>query len=139
MSGKAQQSRRIASFMALASEEPTAAGALLNALPRQASYFQHQAGEKLLRAVLEAEGVPAGPTHNIRTLTDLLPQTHELRPDFLRFDDLSAASTRYRYPTASGALASVSADETAKRQAAIETLCSVVVAFLERDARSEKE
>lgn len=138
MSATSQQRRRIESFLALAGEELTAATTLSKPLPRQAAYFQHQAVEKLLRAVLELEGIPAGPTHNIRTLTDLLPATHALRSDFLRFDELSAASTRYRYPTASGALAGVSAEETAKRQASIEALRTAVVAFV-GNARTGKE
>jgi HEPN domain-containing protein len=60
--------RRIASFLMLANEEMRAAEMLLQTLPRQSAFFQQQAAEKLVRAVLEVEGVPAGPTHNLRAL-----------------------------------------------------------------------
>jgi hypothetical protein len=52
--------------------------------------------EKLLRAVLEAEGVPVGPTHNIRQLADMLPPDHVLKARFLEFETLSSAATRFR-------------------------------------------
>ena len=76
--------RRIASFMTLAFEELKAA-------------------EKLLRAVLEIESIPAGPTHNLRTLADLLDKGHALKPEFLAVEEWSSAATRFRYPSGSGA------------------------------------
>ncbi|WP_363348240.1 HEPN domain-containing protein [Methylocystis echinoides] len=88
MSAEAQRRRRIASFLSLAEEEFGAAGMLLARLPRQAAYFQQQCVEKLLRAVLEAEGVPVGPTHNIRQLADMLPPDHVLKARFLEFETL---------------------------------------------------
>jgi HEPN domain-containing protein len=60
-----------------------AADMLIDTLPRQSAFFQQQAAEKLLRAVLEVDGIPAGPTHNLRTLTDLLDTSHALRSEFL--------------------------------------------------------
>jgi len=77
--------RRIAAFLQIADEEAQAAATLLGLLPRQCAFFQQQCVEKLLRAVLEAEDVPAGPTHNLRTLADLLPRDHGLRSTFLAF------------------------------------------------------
>jgi HEPN domain-containing protein len=130
MSAEAQRQRRVASFLALAEEEFSAAGVLLDKLPRQAAYFQQQCVEKLLRAVLEAEGVPVGPTHNIRQLADMLPVDHVLKGRFLQFETLSSAATRFRYPTASGAVASPPSGEASERQVEIERLKSDVGAFL---------
>lgn len=129
MSADSQRQRRIASFLTLASEELAAAGTLLDKLPRQGAYFQQQAVEKLLRAVLEVEAIPAGPSHNIRALADLLPKDHVLKARFVGFEDLSSAATRFRYPTASGAIASVSAVDAIRRQEEIVKLKSEVVAF----------
>src|SRR5271168_1619027 len=94
--------RRIATFLTLADEEMKAAEVLLETFPRQSAFFQQQAAEKLVRAVLEVEGIPAGPTHNLRTLTDLLGGGHELRADFLAVEELSSAATRFRYPGGHG-------------------------------------
>ena len=94
--------RRIAAFLQIAEEEMRAAATLLNALPLQSAFFQQQSVEKLLRAVLEAADIPAGPTHNLRTRADLLPGEHELKATFLAFEEMSSAATRFRYPSGSG-------------------------------------
>ena len=122
--------RRIASFLTLAAEELKAAETLLDALPRQAAFFQQQAVEKLLRAVLEVEAIPAGPTHNLRTLTDLLDARHAMKPEFLAFEEWSSAATRFRYPSGSGDTPSVSSSMLKDRQASRAALRNVVVAFV---------
>jgi HEPN domain-containing protein len=132
VTAEAQKRRRVASFLALAEEELAAARILLDKLPRQAAYFQQQCVEKLLRAVLEAEGVPVGPTHNIRQLADMLPANHELKPRFLDFETLSSAATRFRYPTASGAVASPPSGDASSRQEDIERLKRDVIRSLGR-------
>ncbi|MCA3586187.1 MAG: HEPN domain-containing protein [Methylocystis sp.] len=96
---------RINGFLKIADEEFRAAESLVAALPRQAAYMMQQSVEKTLRAVLERDGVPAGPGHNIANLVSLLSKAHPLRDDFLAFDDLSTASTRYRYPSEKGLVA----------------------------------
>jgi HEPN domain-containing protein len=96
---------RINGFLQIADEEFRAAESLINALPRQAAYMMQQSVEKTLRAVLERDGIPAGPGHNIANLVSLLAKPHPLRDDFLAFDDLSTASTRYRYPSEKGLVA----------------------------------
>jgi HEPN domain-containing protein len=136
VSAQEQKRRRIASFLSIAKEELAAAEILFDKLPRQAAYFQHQTVEKLLRAVLEREGVAVGPTHNIRALTDLLPTPHLLKESFLEFDNLSSAATRFRYPTASGAIASQSAEEVFQRQGELRKLMDAVSAFLAEPEKS---
>jgi HEPN domain-containing protein len=86
----------------LAHEEMKAAEMLLESLPRQSAFFQQQAAEKLLRAVLEVERISAGPTPNLRTLTDLLDADNPMKPEFLAVEEWSSAATRFRYPSGSG-------------------------------------
>ena len=130
MTAEDHRRRRISSFMTLAREELNAAAVLPKENERQAAYFQQQAVEKMLRAVLEAEDVSVGPTHNIGDLAGRLPAGHTLRGEFCRFDGLSVAATRYRYPGGSGRLASPMAGEVARVQADILALARKVDVFL---------
>lgn len=123
--------QRINGFLHLADEEATAAKMLLaDGLPRQAVYFVQQSAEKLLRAVLEREGIPAGPTHSIAKLVELLPTPHPLRDRFLSFDDLSVASTRYRYPSQTGMLASPDVAELPERLSALAELALHTITYV---------
>ena len=123
--------QRINGFLQLAGEEAKAAKNLLaDDLSRQAVYFVQQSAEKLLRAVLEREGIPAGPTHSIAKLVELLSVTHSLRSKFLEFDDLSVASTRYRYPSQTGFLASPDLTELPERISALDKLALLAIAFV---------
>ena len=98
------QIRRMYSFLLIAERELRAASLLGKELPEQAAYFLQQAIEKLIRALLEFEGIPMGVGHNLRALADQLPADHAFAGRFRQFDDLSVASTRYRYPTSEGRL-----------------------------------
>jgi HEPN domain-containing protein len=137
MSAEDLRRRRIGTFLSLAGEEMKAAEMLLQTLPRQSAFFQQQVAEKLVRAVLEVEGIPAGPTHNLRTLTDLLGGGHELRADFLDVEELSSAATRFRYPGGFGVAPQVASELLRARQDQISALQVVVEAFVAR-ARKEK-
>jgi HEPN domain-containing protein len=121
--------RRIATFLTLAFEEMKDAEMLLDTLPRQSAFFQQQAAEKCLRAV-EVEGVPAGPTHNLRTLADLLPADHVMKPEFLAVEEWSSAATRFRYPSGSGAAPTVSKAILSDRQGRLAALQQVVSTFI---------
>ncbi len=123
--------RRIEGFLLIASEELEGAGRFAEPLPRQAAYFLQQAVEKLLRAVLELEAIPAGPSHNIAALAELLPAAHNLKQVFLSFDDLSTASTRYRYPNERGVVRSVDANEVKTRLTAVQALDLQVRQFIQ--------
>jgi HEPN domain-containing protein len=120
----------------LANEEMRAAEMLLQTLPRQSAFFQQQAAEKLVRAVLEVEGVPAGPTHNLRALTDLLKADNPTKPEFLAVDEWSSAATRFRYPTGSGSTPMSSA-VLRERQGRLAALEGVVVAFVSARANED--
>ncbi len=130
--------RRIEAFMTLADEEFSAARKLHSALPRQALYFLQQCVEKLIRACLEAAEIPAGTGHNISFLAGLLPEEHALRARFREFEHLSAASTRYRYPSGTGAVYQVPADEATKSLAEVSVLRDEVNKFLHSRAGARR-
>jgi HEPN domain-containing protein len=121
---------RVAAFMTLSREELAAAEKLKDILPRQAAYFLQQAVEKMVRAVLEHEGIPAGTAHNLHYLAGLLPSEHALRSRFAAFEHLSAAATRYRYPSPSGSLSRVSAEDVGREFASVAGLLGEVARWL---------
>ncbi len=126
MSAVDYRRRRVATFMALADEEMKASERLLEELPRQSAFFQQQAAEKMLRAVLEVESIPAGPTHNLRTLTELLASSNPMRADFLEIEDWSSAATRFRYPGGSGEAPTASVSTLRVRAIRLESLWKAV-------------
>jgi HEPN domain-containing protein len=136
MTASGLRRRRIATFLTLASEEMKAAEMLLQPLPRQSAFFQQQAAEKLLRAVLEVEGIPAGPTHNLRTLIDLLDADNAVRSEFLAVEEWSSAATQFRYPSGSGDAPNVSSAVLQARQERLVALRTAVESFVA--ARGEK-
>lgn len=107
--------KRADAFILLAGEELGAAGRLVEALPRQATYFLSQAAEKLARAVLAVERTAVGPTHQIGRIASALPESHRFRTRLIEFDWLSSASTRYRYPGAADQVAPPPAKEKLKQ------------------------
>ena len=132
MSGADLRRRRISSFLVLASEEMKAAEMLLEPLPRQGAFFQQQAAEKLLRAVLEVEGIPAGPTHNLRTLAELLPRGHAMRTEFIAVEEFSSAATPFRYPGGRGDAPRADSEPLRVRQGQLSMLRTAVEAFVGR-------
>jgi len=105
------QRRRIEAFLTLATEEITVAERLRVDHPRQSIYFAQQAAEKLIRALLEVELVSVGKTHDLDALAMLLSASNPFRDRFRALSTLSAASTRYRYPTVAGRLWDVADQE----------------------------
>jgi HEPN domain-containing protein len=122
--------KRVEAFLQIANEEMEAADRLHSALPRQAEYFLQQTVEKLIRATLEAAGVPAGTAHNLSFLAGLLPPSHALRAKFTDFEHLSTASTRYRYPTGTGSVATISSEVVSRDLTRVRQLRLDVLAFL---------
>ena len=126
--------QRIYGFLKIADEEYRAAESLAPALPRQALYLMQQCVEKMLRAVLERDGILAGPGHNIKNLADLLAKLHPLRDAFLDFDDLSTASTRFRYPNEKGMVAEPFIDDIPGRLEALMRLRRQAVTYIKPTA-----
>jgi HEPN domain-containing protein len=124
------QRRRIEAFLTLAAEEITAAERLRVDHPRQSIYFAQQAAEKLIRALLEVELVPAGKTHDLDALAMHLGGNNPFRDRFRALAPLSAASTRYRYPTVAGRLWDVADDELNEAIAAVTGLKAEVETWI---------
>jgi HEPN domain-containing protein len=98
--------------------------------PDDSPFFVQQCAEKLLRAVLEQEGVTAGKTHSLDELASLLPPEHRWRAPFLAFDRISSAATRYRYPTQAGNILHVDEGDLDRDITTAETLFRDVSAWL---------
>lgn len=122
---------RVRSFLLLSREEFEAAKELQSNHRRQSVYLLQQAVEKALRGILEMEAKVAGPMHSIRGLAELLTRNHPLRDAFLELDPLSAAATRYRYPTASGTVVDIGDKRLAELADMAETLLSRVHPIIE--------
>lgn len=90
------------SFFVIAEEELSAARRLVSGHPRQAAFFIQQTAEKLLKALLTAEGVSFSYDHNLDRLTGLLPESNELKVHFLPLGQYSAWATSHRYPSVRG-------------------------------------
>ena len=89
-------------YFDIAKEDIEAAERLLNYVPRAAAYHLEQAAEKMVKAVLVAEGEDPGASHDIATLVDMLPTGHEWKADLAALSPLSRFATSFRYPTPTG-------------------------------------
>jgi HEPN domain-containing protein len=96
--------KRIRTFLELAEQELRASRLLARTNPLQAFYMAAQSAEKIVRAILEKEGIPWGTQHNLGAMGAALPEGHPWKKAVLALDRLSSASTRTRYPTARGDL-----------------------------------
>jgi HEPN domain-containing protein len=68
----------------------------------QAAAFTQQAAEKMVKAVLAAEGLAVPASHQIGVLIEPLPIDHEWKAEFAAFDRFTPYATKFRYPTPSG-------------------------------------
>lgn len=95
----------VASYIALAKEDLAVARKLMAEHPRHAAFNIEQAAEKLLKAVLTAEGI-LFPTshHQLGALAALLPADHLWRADLMAFDDFTSYATAVRYPKPGGGM-----------------------------------
>jgi HEPN domain-containing protein len=118
----------IANLLRVAKEDLEGARLLAAAGNRNAVYLCEQAAEKLMRAVLTAEGKHAGVKHQLDAMVDLIADENPLKPALRQVEDLAAYATSYRYPTSVGRIqqapppatltASMAKVETAINQAA---------------------
>lgn len=86
-------------------EDLEAARRLAEGVPRAAAFHLQQAAEKLVKALLSAEDIHVGTTHDIGELAGRLPAGHEWKADLAELDYLSRFATAYRYPSPSGRVA----------------------------------
>jgi len=95
--------RKAGSLLDLALRDAAHARDNLERHPRHAAFSVAQAAEKMIKAVLVAETVAYPATsHQLDDLVRRLPADNPFKGDFLELTGLSAAATRYRYPTAGG-------------------------------------
>ena len=95
----------VASYIALAKEDLAVAAKLTPQHPRHAAFNIEQAAEKLLKAVLVAEGIRFSTSHHqLGALAGLLPATHVWRADLMAFDDFTSYATALRYPKPGGGM-----------------------------------
>lgn len=95
--------RRIAAFFDLADRGLKSADALLrNGQLEDAAYFAQQIVERVARALLTKAGIPFGTSHNLGQMASALPAGRPFKSRINKFDELSSAATKYRYPTSSG-------------------------------------
>lgn len=97
-------SDRAESFIVLARKDLDLARMVSTKDPGNAAFHLQQAAEKLVKAVLDIEGIASGATHHIGALAALLPSDHVFRPDFASFDRFSSFATSTRYPMPGGGL-----------------------------------
>lgn len=83
---------------------------------RNAPCLCSQAAEKIVKAVLTAEGIHAhrNVAHRIDLMVDLLPDANAYKVRFRKIERLASYATSYRYPTPTGRVpATPSPDELA--------------------------
>lgn len=95
--------RKAESLLALAEKDLAHAADNARSHPRHAAFSVQQAAEKLIKAVLEKEGVsyPAA-RHQLDNLVARVPPSNPFKGDLLPLTRLTSAATKYRYPTARG-------------------------------------
>lgn len=92
-------------YFTILAEDLAAAKQLAASVPRASAFHLQQAAEKLVKALLAAEGIHVGTAHDIASLVGRLPDGHEWRADLTELDTLSRYATAYRYPSSSGRIA----------------------------------
>ncbi|MGL3606467.1 HEPN domain-containing protein [Rhizobium sp. G187] len=94
----------IANALRLAKEDLEAANMLAAASNRNDAYHAQQAAEKMLLALLTAEGIRAErkDAHRLDVLRDLLPDANPFKLRFSALTFLTVYATSYRYPKDAG-------------------------------------
>jgi HEPN domain-containing protein len=100
------------SFIALAKEDLAVAKKLIADHPRHCAFCIEQAAEKLLKAVLTAEGIAFGTGHQqLGRLAAMLPPDHIWRADLMTFDRYTSFATATRYPRPGGGMPRIPSKE----------------------------
>jgi HEPN domain-containing protein len=96
-------SPKAVAFLDLATADLAHAKANLRSFPRHAAFTLQQAAEKIIKAILSAEGaVFPGISHQLDDLVSRIPERNPFRADLLGLGHLTSSATRYRYPTPRG-------------------------------------
>jgi HEPN domain-containing protein len=101
------------SLVGLAKEDLAVAKKLIADHPRHCAFCIEQVAEKLLKAVLTAEGIAFAPGHHrLGRLAEMLPPDHIWRADLMAFDSYTSFATATRYPRPGGGMPRTPAKET---------------------------
>ncbi len=92
----------IAGFLRVAAEDLQGARALAEIPNRNAIYLCSQAAEKLIRAVLTAEGIHAGIGHQLDRMVEIIPDENPVKQMLRDLQGLGIYATSFRYPTTVG-------------------------------------
>jgi HEPN domain-containing protein len=130
MDANSLKRKRIEAFLEIALRDLKNARLLRQESPDDSAFFVQQSAEKLLRAVIEHAGIPAGRTHDIDDLAALLPDGHHWKQRFKEISRISSSATRYRYPTNSGNVMHVDQGELDEDFADVENLVRDVSTWL---------
>jgi HEPN domain-containing protein len=95
----------VAGYFQVLREDLSAARQLAPTVPRASAFHLQQAAEKLVKAVLSAEGIHIAVEHDIGQLVAKLPAGHAWKADLMELDYLSRFATAFRYPSPSGRVA----------------------------------
>lgn len=97
--------RKAASLLALAERDIHHAADNVKSHPSHAAMSVQQAAAKMIKAVLEVEGVAYPSTsHQLDLLIGFIPAANPFKGDFAPLARLTSAATKYRYPTPRGDL-----------------------------------
>ncbi len=96
--------RAMAALLRIATADLADARVLAGVQSRNAPYLCSQAAEKVVKAVLTAEGIHANRSvaHRIDLMVDLLPDSNAFKARFRKIEHLASFATSYRYPTPAG-------------------------------------
>ncbi len=92
-------------YFQVQAEDMAAARQLAASVPRAAAFHLQQAAEKLVKAILSAEGIHVRADHNIGQLVGLLADGHDWKADLMELDVLSRFATTFHYPSPTGKIA----------------------------------
>ena len=92
----------IAGYVRIAKEDLHGARLLNAAENRNAAYLCEQAAEKLIRAVLTAEGIQGGIRHELPDMVAKIPDANPVKPLLRAIEHLDAYATAFRYPSPRG-------------------------------------
>lgn len=119
------------SLLRIAAEDLAGAKLLAASGNRNAIYLCEQAAEKIIRAVLTAEGTRAGTTHLLNEMVDKVLDTNGVKPMLRGIQGLSSYATAYRYPTPVGRIPGApDAVAFAEQAARVEAALTAVAAQL---------
>lgn len=92
-------------YFQMLAEDIAAARQMAVGVPQVAAFHLQKVAEKLVKAILSAEGIHVTADHNLGHLVGMLPDCHDWKADRMELDGLSRFATTFRYPSPTGKIA----------------------------------